>query len=248
MIRFFLPVKKIINFVFDIIFPPLCLNCRRYLENSEQLNFLCQKCHQSITVNSLIFHHKNFILAAAVNYENKPIQKLIHYFKYEGFIKIAEPLTKFIIIHLQKSNIIKEIDDSFLIVPIPLHFIRQRERGFNQSEELAKILGKELGLKIENKILKRIKATEKQINLKNNKQRKENVKNAFKIEKTSNCFSVMNYFSDKNHFLTVKEKLKGKSVILIDDVFTSGATINEAVRILKQNGVKKIIVAVAAKT
>ena len=112
-------------------------------------------------------------------------------------------------------------------MPIPLHKNRERERGFNQSEAIAKIIASELNLQLKKDLLVRAKETKIQAELKDWNQRKNNLAGAFQIPQP--------------------EGIKGKNIILVDDVYTSGATINEAVKTLKENGAKKIIALVIAK-
>ena len=131
--------------------------------------------------------------------------------------------------YLQKSQLINQSTNkliNYLIVPIPLHSKRRRERGFNQAELLAKTISENLGL-LPTNALERTKNTKAQAKLKKSECREENV---------AGCFKIKN-----------PESVRDKNIILVDDVFTSGATMNEAVKILKENGAKRIIALVAAK-
>ncbi|PIE33181.1 phosphoribosyltransferase [candidate division KSB3 bacterium] len=128
------------------------------------------------------------------------------------------------LIQLLLSCLPDDIDwaDYDAILPVPLHKIRQRQRGYNQSVILAKILAWRCNLKPMLANLIRIRATGVQWPLKERRQRKQNVKNAFRL-----CFP---------------ERVKGKNLILIDDIFTTGATVNECSRILKKAGAQSILV------
>ena len=117
---------------------------------------------------------------------------------------------------------------NYLIIPIPLHKDRERQRGFNQAELIGKIIGEILNLPAEKNILARHKKTESQAKMKNWEKRSENLADAFSLRSS--------------------EAIKNKNIILVDDVHTSGATISEAAKILKANGAKKIIALVIAKT
>jgi ComF family protein len=119
--------------------------------------------------------------------------------------------------------------ENFIIVPVPLHRSKERQRGFNQSKLLAKNIAEHLNLKMLD-ALKRVKNTKQQAQCKNNEQRIKNVEDCFKIKNPETA-----------------ELIKHKNILLIDDVFTTGATMNEAVRILKQNSCGRIIALVAAK-
>lgn len=235
------------NIVLDILFPPICLNCQKYLNQPD--NFICNDCYSSIQLNSSLFchvcrlrlaenkkicGHSKYILAAAGNYNDQIFRNIIHYFKYESFENLTPVLAKIIFKYLDflmengkfKIGKSKFGIKNFTIVSIPLHYRRERQRGFNQSKLLADEISKKFNIKIID-CLKRTKNNNPQAKLKNNNEREKNI---------SGCFKIIN-----------PESIKNKNILLIDDVFTSGATINEAVKILKENGARKIIALVAAK-
>lgn len=235
MWSFLIKLKNLKDVCLDILFPPQCLNCGAKVEGK---NFLCDSCASLIKINGAPFcpvcrrrlasgscRHKNqpsYMLAAAGNYDDEILKTLIHYFKYENFKNLAPILGEILIKHIEDSGLKIE---NFAIAPVPLYPRRQRVRGFNQAELLAKFVSQKLNVEFCD-VLIRIKSTRPQAKLKNEK-RKQNVQN---------CFSLKN-----------PDAVKGRNIILVDDVFTSGATMNEAVKILKQNGVKKIIALVLAK-
>ena len=105
-----------------------------------------------------------------------------------------------------------------LIVPIPLHKSRRRKRGFNQAELIAKKLGKELGIPVSVDTLFRTRKTKPQKEL-NDQERKSNLKNAFEIGKND---------------------LEFKKILLIDDIYTTGSTIDIATTILLEHGAEKV--------
>ena len=115
---------------------------------------------------------------------------------------------------------------NFIVVPIPLHYRRERQRGFNQSKLLADEISKKFNIQVV-ECLKRIKNNDPQAKLKSNNEREKNI---------SGCFKIIN-----------PEMIKNKNILLVDDVFTTGATINEAVKILKENSARRIIAIVVAK-
>lgn len=241
---------KIKNTILDILFPPICLNCQIILNNTEQTrndaeNYICKKCFNSIQLNSSLFcpvchlrlaenkkicNHSKYLLAAAGNYNDQIFRNIIHYFKYESFENLtpilAEILFKYIKNCLLADKNGKLKIKNFTVVPIPLHYRRERQRGFNQSKLLADEISKKIGIQII-ECLKRVKNNDPQAKLKNNDEREKNI---------SGCFKIIN-----------PELIKNKNILLVDDVFTSGATMNEAVKILKENGVRRIIALVVAK-
>lgn len=238
--------SKIKSVVLDVLFPPLCLNCKKYLGKD---GLICNECLTSISLNNSFFcpicrlrliepkilcNHKQekikefpYVLGAAANYDDPVIQNLIYYFKYKPFELIAPILSDLLCEYLSflnlKSYFLKQ---NFVITPIPLHIIRHWKRGYNQSELIAKNLADELGVEMK-VFLKRIKNTKQQAKARKSNERKENVAGAFKIINP--------------------DEIKNRNIILIDDVYTSGATASEAARVFKENGAKKIVVLVVAK-
>ncbi|MDD5547553.1 MAG: ComF family protein [Candidatus Pacebacteria bacterium] len=233
-------IKKIKNLILDILFPPLCLNCRMHMKKNEVETGICQECLKNIVLNTAVFCpvckarlpegikicHKDskYLLAAATNYNNDAIKNLIWYFKYKQWPKLSDILGNFLTSYI---NFLSLNLADYIIVPIPLHKNKLRQRGFNQSEILGKIVAENTGIIMEAKCLKRIKNTATQAELKNHDLRIKNV---------ANCFAVEN-----------PELVRNKNILLIDDVFTSGSTINEAIDVLRAHGAKKIIALVAAK-
>lgn len=222
-------LREIWKIFLDILFPPICLSCRKFLSEKEkdEIALICNPCLESIPINKIVFRTgRQYLLFAASSYENAVLRNLIHEFKYRNLMTLQKPLGKIIIRYLK--GVALPIQDT-TIVPIPLHPSRLRSRGFNQAEILARIVGISLDLPIETETLKRIKNTKSQIDLKSHDERRENIKNCFEILAQS------------------KEKVKNKNVLLVDDVYTSGATIDEAAKVLRRAGVKDIKALVLAK-
>lgn len=210
----------------DIFFPPICLGCRSYLEDGEKPDMVCKKCLNKISLNKILFHPTiNFSLAAATSYENKTIKELIQHLKYNGLTGAVKPLGEMVLKYLVDINLDL---DGWILVPIPLHSSKYRKRGFNQAELIAEEINKRLELQIVTKALKRTRATDPQISL-SGQARETNVKNCFEPGEEINL-------------------LRSKKVILVDDVYTSGATIKEAVKVLRKNGAKEVMGLVVAKT
>lgn len=112
--------------------------------------------------------------------------------------------------------------DNLIIIPIPLHTSRLLYRGFNQAELLGRLLAKRLNIPIETNILKRIKKTIPQVEMKDRDKRIKNMEDVFAV----------------NINLTVNDRQL--TVFLFDDVFTTGATMRTAANVLKRGGVKKV--------
>lgn len=148
----------------------------------------------------------------------------IHKMKYSGKSYIAKSLAP--LLASFAGDWLKDIND-MLMVPVPLHPRKLRRRGFNQSLILAKKMAPILNSKLDFLSFRRIKYTKSQTGL-NMDERRRNVKNAFEL-------------TDGRHY-------KRKGIILVDDVATTGNTMNECARILKKGGCERVYGLVLART
>lgn len=214
---------KIKDLILDILFPKFCFNCQK------EGDYLCQDCQALLEISG--FHRRSSIphlndLYWACNYKNPLIKKLIQYFKYEPFVrKLSKTLSSLIVAHLQLMDERPDFSD-FNIIPVPLHKKRLKWRGFNQAEELAK----ELAIFFKNPLIStnliKIKETLCQTEL-SDEERKENIKNVFLCQNP--------------------EEIKGRKILLVDDVYTTGSTMIECARVLREAGAKKVIGLVIAR-
>lgn len=149
-------------------------------------------------------------------------KKLIYQFKYKPYLSsLSSFLTDLLYESLIQNENFNDLNhQSLILVPIPLSSARFKKRGYNQAEILAKELSKRLGFEVCN-ALERIKETRTQVGLSKEK-RKENIAGAFALKT-----KFVSYF-------------KGKNVILVDDVLTTGSTFLEAASVLKRNGAVKV--------
>jgi len=228
--------NKIFNFLLDLIFPKICLSC------SQEGDFLCQNCLESIPLvekftcpvcGRLSLYGKTCencrrktALAGLINatsYKNPVVERAIKLLKYEYIKSLSQNLSVLLIKVIKNSyfltNNFSEPLSSFLIIPVPLHRQKFLDRGFNQAELIAQKIAEEFDLKLRNDLLIKIKNTRSQTDLKET-ERKINIQGAFAV---------------KN-----KKEIKGKIIFLVDDVFTTGSTLNEAARVLKVAGAKEI--------
>lgn len=173
---------------------------------------LCNDCAHSI-------HH--YDQGMALFTYTRSGKKIIQEMKFEGNIKLA----KWLGIKLGKKLKSMDWEDIDIILPIPLHPNRLKERGFNQSLEIAKAMIYSIKIPINNDLLIRIKDTPHQTDL-SKIDRQKNIKNAFQIQQ--------------------EDLIQGKVILLVDDVYTTGSTINACAEILRKAGAKKIYFAVAA--
>ncbi|MDP3987908.1 MAG: ComF family protein [Candidatus Levybacteria bacterium] len=230
----------------DFIFPKYCVNCKKlglhlcsdcfsYL--SFDVNNICLVCGRQ-SINSLThpFCRTRYTIDgafSALNYKG-PVKKLIYQFKYKPYLTdlktILCDLLYEALIQKEEFNEIFQGSSDLIFVPIPLYKSKQRGRGYNQAEILAGELRKRLdpsrSLRMTMiNILERTRNTKSQVGLKKEERRK-NIKGAFEISKRLN--------------LGQGSTLKQASILLVDDVLTTGSTLLEAASVLKRNGVKKV--------
>lgn len=159
----------------------------------------------------------------SLGYYESHLQTILHDLKYQGLKPLAETIGQKLgdCILACIGNI--KID---IIIPVPLHDSRLYSRGFNQSEEIARAIGNRLSLPVESDILYAARKTRQQAKLPAH-EREANVRGAFEV-------------ADRSGFIA------GKTILLVDDVTTTGATLRENSRVLKAAGAGKIAAAVAA--
>jgi len=193
---------------------------------------LCQDCKSTLEIidkhqklNTVKYRYLDD-LYFPLEYKGYLIKNLIQKFKYEPFVKeLSKTLSDLIIEHFQ---LIEEKPDfsNFLVLPIPLEKKKLKWRGFNQSSEIGKNIAQYFKVDFLDNILMKNKKTLPQVALPEAERRK----------------NVLGVFSVK-----LPEKIQGRKILLIDDVYTTGTTMEEAAKVLKTAGAKEIIGVVVAK-
>ncbi len=233
-------INKISRFLLNIFFPINCLGC------GKQGFFICPECWAAIpllaqsvcpacrkpsptgkTCPNCQSSLSGIIIAT--DYRYPLIQKAIKSLKYSPFISsLASDLARLLVKVIKQSpeRITYFNQNNFVLMPTPLAKRKLAERGFNQAELIAREITDKFGWPLKTKILQRVKETKSQTGL-GKKERKLNVNNAFKIKD--------------------KGLVKNKNIILLDDIFTTGATLEEAAKTLQQAGAKEIWALVLAK-
>lgn len=151
-----------------------------------------------------------------------PLREAIHALKYRGVVSLAKFLGTLLVAYCEEFPLLRSVD---LILPVPLHPVRERERGFNQAFLLADFVGRALRLPVLAQGVSRIKPTLPQAGLKA-KERRKNVEGAFQVE--------------------WPEAIRGKRILVIDDVLTSRATAESLSRTLQEAGCSSVFVLAVA--
>ena len=227
-------IKDIGDDFLSLFFPRLCLACSVHLVRGEKV--LCTECLLTMARTDFHLRRDNPLeqafwgrcmieRAAAFSVYNRGsrIRKLIHALKYSGRKEIGKMLGELYGTILSESGFMHDID---IIVPVPLHPARQRKRGYNQSEYIAYGLSEATKVAVKNNIIRRIEQTDSQTK-RGRYERWENVKGLF--------------------FVPEPQEIRGKHILVVDDVITTGSTMEACVNALHEAGeVKVSIVALAA--
>lgn len=229
----------------DLFFPPLCHHCRSFIPHAGWVHVcpaclatsrpveppLCSICGVPFPQQSGIDHPCGPCLAdpppfaaarAAFLYEGA-IRDLIHRFKYDGVVQLRRPLALLMADRLAPLTAEKVPD---LLVPVPLHVRRLRQRGFNQAVLLGELLSREWQVPLDRRTVRRTRWTEPQVNL-TAKERLANVRGAFTV--------------------TDRTRVAGLRVMLVDDVLTTGSTLAECSRVLLRAGAAEVCAVTVAR-
>lgn len=204
-----------INFftqLLDLIYKKKCYFCSSSKENT----LMCQKCYEKIPLLSpkMLVSIEGVPVYCAGVYE-KELKKLIRGIKYHNQKELAFFQAKLMFDYWQKLQKHFSSDEKFVIVPVPLYKSREKKRKYNQMELAAKEFSKLTGYEVKNDLIRRIKDTKPQYKL-TKKEREKNLHNAFEC--------------DKSNF-------HGEKLLLIDDILTTGSTMEEMVKTLKNAGI-----------
>ena len=213
---------KIIDTFLDLIFPRKCVGCQQKIPGKQ---VLCPECQQQlIWRDNFESSSENHFSRAYAVYDFSPlIQKLIHDFKYNEMTLIGRFLAEQASAFILAQNDFPKID---FIMPVPLHRVKKRFRGFNQSEVLTRVIAKNCGFSHLPNAIQRKRFTQTQTML-GRQERRQNVLGAFKLKNP--------------------QRISAKTILLVDDVFTTGATVNSISNLLENNGVSQIIVLTIAR-
>lgn len=203
-------MKIFFQFLLDLIFPPRCLSC------GELGSYLCEECVYDLRFYTEplqidVKHPSLHSMFACCAYADGA-RNLVKALKYKSASVVVATIAQLMVEHIPFP------DDIDFFVPIPLHKQRERDRGFNQAYVLAKQLGKWLHIPVQ-QVIHRSRKTSPQAEL-NREERLTHLRGAF---------------------IVVDESIvRGKVIAVVDDVATTGTTLNEVAKVLKKTGVKKV--------
>lgn len=227
----FSPFIPLFRPLYEFVYPPICLNCDEPLSENEKR--ICSRCWESIqpiTQNDLLYREMLARLmstghisglASAFHFEKDGVlQSLIHQMKYEQGTTIGVELGK----RVGAALLSMTGSMNAIVIPVPLHSVRKRERGYNQSDYISKGICEVTTWQPVMSLLRRKKNTKTQTKL-NLEERRGNISQAFELNKRYSSF------------------ISDAVCIVVDDVITTGATIEECARVLKSHGAKSVFAA-----
>ncbi len=231
--------------VLNFVYPQSCPICHKPLARGE--NQVCQECWETLAVlpapfcpycksfieddDSVVGHgsvclsppeDRRILAVRSLGTFDDYYQKLIHRFKYGKKLPLGKTLAESLGRAVSETKCFTNCD---VVIPVPLHRARQRERGFNQSDILAQGISESTGIALAQGVLKRKRNTKDQTYL-NAQQRADNVRGAFVVKEP--------------------DRMEGRTVILVDDVMTTGATLNECAGLLRAAGATDVFAATLA--
>lgn len=211
----------------DLLFPRRCVGCGRYgdllcrncaASLSRALPPRCPRCWQPWAAGSVCLSCQeeppSFDGATTPYIYEGTARKALWALKYDGVSALAGPMGHLMAEHWEQAGITVDV-----VVPVPLHPRRRRQRGYNQSALLAREVARRCGLPLAEESLRRIRMTPPQMRTTDLAQRRHNVAGAFAAG---------------------SQQVKGQRVLLIDDVMTSGATLDACAKALRQGGARSV--------
>ncbi len=209
--------QKKVGFLADLLFPNYCIGCKK------RGFYICPSCLNDISkIDKEVL--KN--VWSIFDYRDPVVKRAIWELKYQHKYQLAHELGVFLYnFSLEKLSLIlnDKPEGSILIIPIPMSKRKQWKRGYNQAYHIARGFHQKINsnsVSLDKNILIKKKKTEPQASIKNKYYRLKNIRGAFDVRG--------------------KNKIAGKTILLIDDVVTTGGTIQEASRVLRKAGAKKI--------
>ncbi len=197
---------------------PLCTVCGAPFATSGGTDHVCGRC---LRRPPAFGRARACAIYDAADNVAHPLKSVLQRYKYGRDVTLARPLAR-----LLQDRAPLSVGDYDLVVPVPLHIGRLRWRGFNQSQFLVRALARRAGVRVDALSLQRTRATHPQVQL-SDRERQHNVRHAFRVMRP--------------------QRMRGRQILLFDDVYTTGATVNECSRALLRAGATRVDVLVLAR-
>ena len=228
-------IRDILSYILDLAYPRKCLLCREILpfyhkdflceDCRREIPFLeqpvCQKCGMKVAQGDTLCYRcqkESFAFERNISpFDYRCVREAIKHFKFRCFKGDAGPLAQLMVEYIERYSVdFSHID---AVIPVPLHPKKRKIRGFNQTELLARELCRLTGLHYGGDVLERVKNTVPQSQL-NHGQRSKNIQSAFAVASDA--------------------QVEGLRFLMIDDIFTTGSTLNECAKTLYRSGAKEV--------
>ncbi len=232
-------LADVCGYLADLLYPPRCLVCGEDLEAGiagplcdEHRRAVvpveepfCDRCGKKMfarTTGDLLCDAcrragPHFDRAFSATLYNDAMRPFVHRYKYDMRHYLHAPLARWMVEFMHRHIDVESLDG---IVPVPLHWRRFQYRGFNQATALARPIAREFSLPVITRVLRRWRHTVPQVDLEPD-ERLKSIRGAFRVRRA--------------------ERIEGKRLLLVDDVYTTGATMNECARVLKAAGAASVI-------
>ena len=245
-------IEYVTEGLLNLIFPLNCRICKKPIRESKGYS-ICEDCFQTIELIAKPYcvkcnkplslspdweglevelwcvdcknKHFSFEFSRSVGKYSGVLKEAIHLFKYQGEKKLAKPLGNLLINYLKENPKFRELID--LIIPVPLHKDNLKERGFNQSVLLGEIIGNYFSIPVKEGVLIKKRLTPSQVNL-SKKEREKNMREAFLVQRP--------------------QEVKEKNILILDDIFTTGSTVEGCARELKKAKAKNVYILTLARS
>ena len=222
-----------LNAVVNLFFPKVCYTCNNELLDFE--NYVCTKCRHNLPITNFHFDNNDAVekvfygrvkvenATSLLRFENKGIvQQLIHNLKYKGYEDIGIFLGEWLGNELKTIETYHDID---IVIPVPLHKNKLKKRGYNQVDKFAQEIARALAVSFNDKALIKITSTKSQVSK----------KRFARWQLTDELFAI-------NHV----DQIQNKHILLVDDIITTGATLEVCINVLKTAKNVKISIATMA--
>lgn len=228
-----LAIKQFTQDVISLLFPELCNACGLHLFTGEKE--ICTRCLYDLPYTDFHLHDENpvakqfwgrlncnAVMAMLYFKKGTKVQNLLHSLKYKSKTEVGVKLGQLLAEKIKLNVLYQNVD---VIIPVPLHHKKQKIRGYNQSNYIANGIAENLNIEVNTECLLKTKPTETQTK-KSRYTRYENMQYVFRIDNA--------------------EQLKDKHILLVDDVITTGSTLEACGNVLLNSGIKKLSIAAIA--